>query len=829
MSPTSIGLATASARVSSWVRRDLRYDLPASLVVFLVAVPLSLGIAAASDAPVTAGLIAAVVGGVLAGLFGGSTLQVTGPAAGLTVVVAELVGRFGWAATCAITAAAGLVQIGFGLSRIARTALALSPAIVHGMLAGIGLTIVLAQLHVLLGGEPGTTPVQNLVDLPGQLAGRHDHATLIGLMVIGLLVLWPRLPAVVRRIPGPLVAITVATVAAVVWNDVDLARVEMPGSLLEAVHLPALPDGHWSAVAAAVLTVAAIASVESLLSATAVDRLAAAETAKAGNASSDAAKAGTATDGEVSASATEASAGEDGETGTSVARAGAARAGAAGGRSTKPTNLDRELVGQGLANTVSGMCGGLPVTGVIVRSSTNVNAGARTRASAVLHGVWVLLFAVLLVVLVERIPMAALAGLLVVVGLQLVKISDIQRVRRHRELAVYVVTALGVVVFNLLEGVLIGLALALCLVLRRVVWARVHAERLPTRPPAPEHWFVHVEGTLSFLAIPRLSAVLGKVPPGSVVDLELATDFLDHAAFDHLDWWVRQHEGTGGTVRLDEVGPAALRGDQPRPARRVHALVPPRWFSPWSSWQARHVEPAGTLDADHHASLHAALRPLHAGVREYHRRSAPRLLPFLSELDGRHRPQTLFLTCADARIVPNVITSSGPGDLFTVRNIGNLVPADPELDSSVAAAVSYAVEVLDVRALLVCGHSGCGAMQGLLGGLGLGAEESPLGRWLRWGRPALEAWRAGHPIGRAAAGDGRTDVDQLAMVNVALQVAALREFLAARGVDREKASVQGLFFDIPTGRLTVLDERRQRFSPPSEQEPEIGVTWAALP
>ncbi|AVT32247.1 carbonic anhydrase [Plantactinospora sp. BC1] len=772
MSPTSIGLADASHRLHRWFRHDARYDLPSSLVVFLVAVPLSLGIAAASNAPVAAGLIAAVVGGVVAGLFGGSALQVTGPAAGLTVVVAELVSRFGWTATCAITAAAGLLQVGFGLCRIARTALALSPAIVHGMLAGIGLTIVLGQLHVLLGGEPGTTPVRNLIDLPAQLATRHDHAAVIGLTVIGLLVLWPRLPAPVRRIPGPLVAVTLATLAALVWNDVDLARVEMPGSLLAAVHLPALPAGDWPAVAAAVLTVAVIASVESLLSATAVDRLAADRAAR-------------------------------------------------GERRTTPTNLDREMIGQGLANGVSGLLGGLPVTGVIVRSSTNVNAGARTRASAVLHGVWVLLFAVLLVVLVERIPLAALAGLLVVVGLQLVKISDIRRVRRHRELAVYVVTALGVVVLNLLEGVLVGLVLAVVLILRRVVWARVHAERVRGGPAGREHWSVHVEGTLSFLAIPRLSVVLGRVPPGSTVDLELVTDFLDHAAFDHLDSWVRQHETTGGRVRLDEVGPAALRGDQPRPSRRIHALVPPRWFSPWSSWQARHPDGAGEPNHTEQAagSAHAALRPLHVGVREYHRRSAARLRPFLTELDGRHRPYSAFLTCADALIVPNVITSSGPGDLFTVRNLGNLVPADHPAECSVTAAVSYAVEVLAVPALLVCGHSGCGAMQGLLGGRD--EEESHVGRWLRWGRPSLAAWRAGHPVGSAAAGDGRAEVDQLAMVNVARQVAVLREFLAARGVEEGRVSVQGLFFDIPTGMLLVLDEQRQRFTSPPEQELEI--------
>ncbi|MFY1669025.1 SulP family inorganic anion transporter [Plantactinospora sp. WMMB334] len=837
MSPTSISPARASARFRSWLTGDLRYDLPASLVVFLVAVPLSLGIAAASGAPVAAGLIAAVVGGVVAGLFGGSALQVTGPAAGLTVVVAELVIRFGWAATCAITVAAGLVQIAFGLCRIARTALALSPAIVHGMLAGIGITIVLGQLHVLLGGEPGSTPIRNLLDLPAQLATRHDHATLIGLTVIGLLLLWPRLPAPVRRIPGPLVAVTAATLAALVWGDVDLARVEMPGSLLAAVHLPTLPDGNWPAVAAAVLTVAVIASVESLLSATAVDRLA----------------------------ATRATPG-----------AGPAR----------PTNLDREMIGQGLANSASGLLGGLPVTGVIVRSSTNVHAGARNRGSAVLHGVWVLLFAVLLVVLVERIPMAALAGLLVVVGMQLVKISDIRRVRRHRELAVYVATALGVVLLNLLEGVLIGLVLAVVLILRRVVWAKVHAERGPARPSGREHWSVHVEGTLSFLAIPRLSAVLGRVPPGSTVDLELATDFLDHAAFDHLDWWVRQHEATGGTVHLDEVGPAALRGDQPRPLRRIHALVPPRWFSPWTSWQARHSDGAsyaddddgdgaggvdgdgaGGVDGDGAGGVDgdgvdgaggdggdgvggdgvggvggvggssgagrpafsdaASLRPLHAGMREYHRRSAARLLPFLAELGGRHAPHSLFLTCADARIVPNVITSSGPGDLFTVRNVGNLMPTDQHAESSVAAAVSYAVDVLQVRVLLVCGHSGCGAMHGLLGGRG--GEESALGRWLRWGLPSLEAWRAGHPVGFAAADQARPEVDQLAMVNVARQVAVLREFLATREAGATKVSVQGLFFDIPTGLLLLLDERRQRFSTPPEQELETTGAGFARP
>src|ERR1700735_1217408 len=135
----------------------IRHDLPSSLVVFLIALPLSLGIAIASNAPVLAGLIAAIVGGIIVGVLGGSPLQVSGPAAGLTVVVADLVSNFGWGVTCLITVAAGVVQVLLGLSRVARAALAISPVVVHAMLAGIGISIALQQAHVSLGGKSKST------------------------------------------------------------------------------------------------------------------------------------------------------------------------------------------------------------------------------------------------------------------------------------------------------------------------------------------------------------------------------------------------------------------------------------------------------------------------------------------------------------------------------------------------------------------------------------------------------------------------------------------------------------------------------------------------
>src|SRR6478735_5155269 len=187
------------------LRDNARYDLPASLVVFLVALPLSLGIAIASDAPVMAGLIAAIVGGVVAGSIGGSPLQVSGPAAGLTVVVAELVATFGWQATCAITVAAGFLQIIFGLSRIARAALAIAPVVVHAMLGGSGITIALQQIHVLLGGSSHSSTVENITQLPGQLTSARYGDVLLGSVVIVVLLSWKKIPGKLQVLPGPLV------------------------------------------------------------------------------------------------------------------------------------------------------------------------------------------------------------------------------------------------------------------------------------------------------------------------------------------------------------------------------------------------------------------------------------------------------------------------------------------------------------------------------------------------------------------------------------------------------------------------------------------------
>lgn len=636
----------------------LRYDVPASLVVFLVALPLSLGIAVASDAPPLAGLIAAIVGGLVAGAVGGSPLQVSGPAAGLTVIVAGLIAEFGWKVTCAITVCAGLLQILFGLSKVGRAALAISPMVVHAMLAGIGITIALQQVHVLLAGESHSSAWHNITALPAHITEVNTASLALGVLVIAIMVAWRWAPVRLRAVPGPLVAIVAATLVSLVIAA-DVPRINLNGTLADAVQLPGLPDGQWGAFAAGVLTVALIASVESLLTAVAVDRM------------------------------------------------------HTGARS----NLDRELVGQGAANMVSGTIGGLPITGVIVRSSANVAAGARTRASSMLHGLWVLAFAVPFAGLAEKIPTAALAGLLIVIGVQLVKITHIETARRTGDLAVYAITVAGVVFLNLLNGVLLGLAVAILLTLWRLARTRVTAEQT-----ADGDWRVTIEGSCTFLSVPHLHRALAEVPPGSRVHLRMSTNFIDHAARDFIESWQQQHEARGGTVLTE----------------------------------------------------------------------------------GPTKPRTLFITCTDPKIFPNAIMGSDPGELFIVRNIGNLVPAG-QFDPSIEAAISYAVNELEVSSIVVCGHSGCSAMDAVLD-MGERLPDRRLKSWLVHAETTRAAFRHGaHPLARAAGQRGLGPADQLGVVNVAVQADVVAQHPLVRDLrEQGRLAVGGLFFDMTGGDVIAV-------------------------
>ncbi|MFI5977913.1 bifunctional SulP family inorganic anion transporter/carbonic anhydrase [Streptomyces sp. NPDC051452] len=777
-------------------------DVSAAVAVFLIALPLSLGIALATGAPLQAGLVAAAVGGVVVGRLGGCPLQVSGPAAGLTVVTADLIHHYGWRATCGITVLAGIAQLGLGCLRVARGALAVSPAVVHGMLAGIGITIAVAQLHIVLGGRPDSSVLANLLALPAQLARLHPTAVSVSALTLALLLTWPRLPGRfgrgLRKVPAALVAVTGATVTATL-TGLTLPRVDLPSWRSHA--LAGLPEGPVLGVVAAVLTTTLVCSVQSLLGAVAVDKLLASRPGPQSRV----------------------------------------------GRS----DLNRELLGQGAANIVSGAL--LPVAGVAVRSTANVNSGAVSRNSTMLHGVLVVVAALLMVPILEAVPLASLAALVMAVGIQMVSLHHIRSVTRHREVPVYAVTTLGVVFLGVLEGVLLGVAVAVAVALHRLTRTRV----THTRTEGVHH--VRIRGQLTFLAVPRLSRVLHLVPQGADVVVELDGSFMDHAAYESLQDWRGAHTARGGTVELSGRR-GVIRIAEPPPSAECRC----RPWTPWRNHQACFSDASATPVGQ------AAVRELARGISSFQRNTAPLVREELARLarEGQ-QPSQLFLTCADSRLVTSMITASGPGDLFVVRNVGNLVPPPGEDhgDDSVAAAIEYAVDVLGVRSITVCGHSRCGAMQALLtaegtgnvgggsgarsgkgaqsgtdmgsgtdvrSGTGARTEEgreseegteseegaggggsregggregdTPLRRWLRHGLPSL-ARLTGDPdtrprlAGRAAA----DAVEQLCLTNVVQQLDHLRAHASvARAVARGELELHGMYFHVGEAQAYLL-------------------------
>jgi len=321
------------------------------------------------------------------------------------------------------------------------------------------------------------------------------------------------------------------------------------------------------------------------------------------------------------------------------------------------------------------------------------------------------------------------------------------------------------------------------------------------RPEPDGRWHVLIAGSLTFLGVPQVTSALRAVPPGTAVDLDLNIDFMDNAAFEALHAWRLDHERMGGHISIDELHDEwytmAASGTRVVPAK-TPPRAPDRWWLPWAHRghrPARHGLPPHSRPASVECQLTV-------GAREYHRRTAPLVRPIFTELARKQQPTHLFITCADSRVMPSLITASGPGDLFTVRNIGNLVPrkgAEPH-DESVAAAIEYATQVLGVHTITVCGHSGCGAMAGLLSA-GVQAGSLPgLRHWLQHGHHSLARFieTADEPFDEGA-------LDRLCRVNVQQQLANLRTYRKVDEQVREgRLKLVGLYFDIASARVHML-------------------------
>jgi MFS superfamily sulfate permease-like transporter len=479
------------------IRATFIKDLLASFVVFLVALPLSMGIAIASGVPPALGLITGIIGGIVVGSISGSPLQVSGPAAGLTVLVWEFINQHGIGMLGPVLLLAGVLQAIMGVSRVGQWFRAISPAVIQGMLAGIGVLIIASQFHVLVDDGPKGTGLQNLLSIPDSIykgivppdGTSHHLAALIGIVTIAIIIAWNYLPKKLQLIPAPLVAVLLMTIVAAVFQ-LPIKYVSIDGNLLSVIQLPTVESlgGLLNAsVIGSALAFCFIASAETLLSAAAVDRL------------------------------------HQGER----------------------TKYNRELFAQGIGNSLCGLLGALPMTGVIVRSKTNVEAGGKTRLATILHGSWILVMVALAPSLLSKIPTTALAAILVYTGFKLVSPKAVKELKPYgkAEVVIYLATLAGIVATNLLVGVLIGLGLALL----KLFYTFSHLEVKLSTEPVSNVTTVSLRGAATFIRLPKLAAALESIPAGTNVNLEIdRLSYIDHACLDLIANWRKQHIARDG-------------------------------------------------------------------------------------------------------------------------------------------------------------------------------------------------------------------------------------------------------------------------------------------
>lgn len=488
-------------RVSrSNVFAHLDRDVPAGLVVFLVATPLCLGIAQASGAPLLSGLIAGVVGGLVVSAISHSALSVSGPAAGLAVTVAAGIQHLGFRGLLLATVLAGLIQIGVGLARFGDIAHFFPNAVIRGMLAAIGILIVLKQFPHAIGYDHSAllddALDEGLVDgLRVALSAVTPAAIAISAICVAVYLAWPRLQrGVLRFVPVQLVAVIAGALAASlipsVWPTADFGPehlVALPifrdlGDVGSAIVTPDFSRILDPAVWTVALTLAVVATIESLLSIEAVDRL-------------------------------------DPH------------------RRISPPN--RELVAQGAGNVVSALVGGLPLTSVIVRSSANVQAGGETRMAAMVHGLLLLLGVLLLPGVLNRVPLAALAVVLIVVGLKLSPMSLWTSMWRSgpSQFVPFAVTVAAIVGSDLLKGTIVGLAIGLLFVVRR------QQQNVVTVTTQGDTTLVRFSKDMTFLQKARVKDVLRSIPSeGTVIIDRSRVDFVD----DDIEELLQEFEETAG-------------------------------------------------------------------------------------------------------------------------------------------------------------------------------------------------------------------------------------------------------------------------------------------
>jgi carbonic anhydrase len=642
--------AITEEKASPW--SSLAKDLPAGLVVFLVALPLCLGVALASNAPLFSGIIAGIVGGIVVGVLSGSQTSVAGPAAGLTAIVAAQIATLGsFKAVMMATVLAGVIQIGLGVARAGFIAAFFPSSVIKGLLAAIGVILILKQIPHVIGHD--TDPVGDLAfnqpdhentftELLAAALDIHAGAALVGVTSILVLVMWDKVKLLKNSlVPAPLVVVVLG-----VLLSLGLQRFD-PTLAIQAEHLVNVPISSdsggigsliqlpdWSSltnpgVYVAAVTLAIVASLETLLNLEAVDRVDPLQ------------------------------------------------------RRSPP---DRELWAQGVGNMLSGLIGGLPVTSVIVRSSVNVNAGNRTRLSTITHGMLLLGCVLLVPTILNLIPLASLAAILVMTGLKLASPKLVKQMwaEGRPQFLPFVVTVAAIVATDLLKGIAIGLLVAVGFILHSNL--RRPLRRVMEKHATGDVLRIELANQVSFLNRAALERSLNGIPRGGHVLLDARnTDYIDPDILDLLE----DFRKTTAPARGVEISLVGFRA-------KYASLEDSIQFVDYASREMR-----DGLTPEH------VLQIFKDGNQRF--RSGQRLTRDLvrqvSATASGQTPMAVVLSCIDSRTPAELIFDLGIGDVFSVRIAGNVAR------EKVLGSIEYSTVVAGAKLILVLGHTSCGAVR----------------------------------------------------------------------------------------------------------------------
>ena len=526
------------------LKENWRVDLSSGFQVFLIALPLSLGIAMASGMPPMAGVIAAIVGGMLVSLLSGSYVTINGPAAGLIVIIlgaVETLGQgnmaVGYRLTLAAIVVAGFLQMIFGLCKAGQLSAFFPAPAVHGMLAAIGVIIMSKQLHTVLGVKPqGHETLEIIAEIPHSLWHANPDIAMIGLICLGVTILWSLLPfPALKKIPGPLVVVVSGIVLGHLFgletphtsHLMGFAHpvgpeylINLPGNLIQGLVFPDFSQVMTARFWGVVLSIALIASLETLLSALAVDKL------------------------DVYG---------------------------------RRTHLNRDIFAVGVGSTISGLLGGLPMIAEIVRSSANINNGARTRWANFFHGLLMLLFIVFVPGLIHQIPLAALAALLVYTGFRLASPKEFIHTYKTgpEQLAIFLTTLIAVLMTDLLIGVACGIVLKLVIhAVRGVRVGDLFRMRFRIDRPETGTYLVKVESSAVFSNLLAFKNQLEALPPGAQITFDFSGAYLvDHTFMAFIHQFIRDYERLGGRCQITGFDAHQPASDHPLSARKQIAPV----------------------------------------------------------------------------------------------------------------------------------------------------------------------------------------------------------------------------------------------------------------